>query len=130
MAIQLSSAIITSQNFVLQNRTLKATYTPEIDEKFSDLMVDLEDMQAKLESKETSNLPVAEKKKLNRKVSADMVQKTEKYIRALFNDNDATFIIEQCGGRAINLARMAGTFFNAGNEGEQKNRKQRRSENN
>lgn len=59
-----------------------------------------------------------------------MVQKTEKYIRALFNDNDATFIIEQCGGRAINLARMAGTFFNAGNEGEQKNRKQRRSENN
>lgn len=51
MAIQLSSAIITSQNFVLQNRTLKATYTPEIDEKFSDLMVDLEDMQAKLESK-------------------------------------------------------------------------------
>lgn len=127
MAIQLNSSIITSQDFVLEGRHLKAVYTPEIDEEFGDLLIDLEALQKKVESKEADELPVDEKKKLIRTSMKKLSDLATNYIKALFNKEDADFIISKSGKRAINLSRMAGTFFKAGNDGEQKNRKQRRA---
>jgi hypothetical protein len=130
MPIKISNELVNTQTFELEGRQLIATYTPEVDEEFGNLLVDIDELNSRADSVETDKMTVSEKKKFLNETTAQIISLTKGYIEALFRNDDAQFIIEKSGGRAINLARLAGTFYKNGNEERViKNRKQRRQEN-
>lgn len=136
MAISINSILINEKNFTLQGRNLKAVYTPEVDNEFSDFLIDMGELEKKMSDKKLDDLNVDEKKKKIRQFTNEINDLSSKYIKALFNKEDADYIFEKAGGRAANLARLARAFFDEGNDdvlvkqqGGQ-NRKQRRNKGN
>ncbi|CAH1853326.1 MULTISPECIES: hypothetical protein [Convivina] len=130
MAIQITNLLINTQEFVLKGRKLKATYTPEIDKQFSNLMIDINELEKKMTSKQADELNVEAKKKLSNESSEKASRLATDYIKALFSPEDAKFILEATGGRDYNLGRLAGIFFKAGNDDEVENNRQERRQNN
>ncbi|WP_349514859.1 hypothetical protein [Leuconostoc suionicum] len=136
MAISINSILINEKNFTLQGRNLKAVYTPEVDNEFSDFLIDMGELEKKMSDKKLDDLNVDEKKKKIRQFTNEINDLSSKYIKALFNKEDADYIFEKAGGRVANLARLARAFFDEGNDdvlvkqqGGQ-NRKQRRNKGN
>ncbi|MDI6497123.1 hypothetical protein QMA66_01215 [Leuconostoc suionicum] len=136
MAISINSILINEKNFTLQGRNLKAVYTPEVDNEFSDFLIDMGELEKKMSDKKLDDLNVDEKKKKIRQFTNEINDLSSKYIKALFNKDDADYIFEKAGGRVANLARLARAFFDEGNDdvlvkqqGGQ-NRKQRRNKGN
>lgn len=136
MAISINSILINEKSFTLQGRNLKAVYTPEVDNEFSDFLIDMGELEKKMSDKKLDDLNVDEKKKKIRQFTNEINDLSSKYIKALFDKEDADYIFEKAGGRVANLARLARAFFDEGNDdvlvkqqGGQ-NRKQRRSKGN
>lgn len=136
MAISINSILINEKNFTLQGHNLKAVYTPEVDNEFSDFLIDMGELEKKMSDKKIDDLNVDEKKKKIRQFTNEINDLSSKYIKALFNKEDADYIFEKAGGRVANLARLARAFFDEGNDdvlvkqqGGQ-NRKQRRNKGN
>lgn len=127
MAIQLNGAIVSSETFTIGNKNIKAVYTPETDQEFSNLLVDLEALQKRVDDDEvTDKMTVDQKKKFINDTDNEIVKMSEKYIKSVFSKDDADFAIKECGGRVTNIARVASIVFNAGTEKQKVNRKQRR----
>lgn len=127
MAIQFKSAIIKTQTFSYGSRNMKAVYTPEIDEQFGNFILQVDEINKQAESKEVDALPLKEKEAFIKKANEKAVKLSTAYIRALFDEKDADFIVKECSGRAVNLTRVARIFYENGNENEQGNREQRRN---
>lgn len=132
MAISINSILINEKKFNLGNRELIARYTPEVDNEFSDFLIEMGELEKKMADKKLDELNIAEKKKKIREFTDEIRDLSSKYITALFDKSDADYIFEKAGGRIANLSRLARTFFDEGNDNvlqkEQggTNRKQRR----
>ncbi|MBE4726261.1 hypothetical protein [Leuconostoc citreum] len=132
MAISINSILINEKEFNLGNRKLTARYTPEVDNEFSDFLIEMGELEKKMADKKLDELNISDKKKKIREFTAEIRDLSSKYITALFDKSDADYIFEKAGGRIANLSRLARTFFDEGNDNvlqkEQggTNRKQRR----
>ncbi|MBA5938547.1 hypothetical protein [Leuconostoc citreum] len=132
MAISINSILINEKKFNLGNRELIARYTPEVDNEFSDFLIEMGELEKKMADKKLDELNISDKKKKIREFTAEIRDLSSKYITALFEKSDADYIFEKAGGRIANLSRLARTFFDEGNDNvlqkEQggTNRKQRR----
>lgn len=133
MAISINSFLINEKKFTLMGRDLTARYTPEVDNEFSDFLIDLGELEKRMSNPKLDELNVDSKKHKIREFTSEILELSAKYIKALFDKSDADYIFEQAGGRYTNVARLARTFFDEGNDNELakqqggQNRKQRRN---
>lgn len=136
MAISINSFLINEKKFTLQGRELRAVYTPEVDNEFSDFLLDLGELQKNMSDPKLDKLNIDEKKQKIREFTHEIVELSSGYIKALFDKSDADYIFEKAGGRFTNIARLARTFYDEGNDDNLKNeqggqnRKQRRNKGN
>lgn len=125
MAISLNTIVINTLDFVLNGRTLKAEFTPEVDTKFGDILIELQALFNAAEKLDDEDMDT-QKAELKR-IYAEIAELGSQYIKALFNEDDATYILEALGGRTINIANMTRKLFEAGSgEANQENRETRR----
>lgn len=114
-------------------RDLTARYTPEVDNEFSDFLIDLGELEKKMSDPKLEDLNVDSKKQKIREFTQEILELSSKYINSLFDKSDADYIFAKAGGRYTNVARLARTLFDEGNDNELakqqggQNRKQRRN---
>lgn len=131
MAINITSLVIKSENFIIGKRTYTARYTPEIDEKYSDLMLKTGDLYRRVE-KYDEDATLDEQRKLVKDSYQEMFDNSKDYLAAALGQKSADEIVNYADNRAVTVVKIAQAVFEAGQSDELKqkygnNRAQRRS---
>ncbi|ARN63719.1 hypothetical protein BMS97_06130 [Leuconostoc mesenteroides subsp. mesenteroides] len=134
MAINITSLIIKSEDFIIGKKTYTACYTPEIDEKYSDLMLKTGDLYRRVE-KYDEDATLDEQRKLVSKSYKEMSDNSKEYLEAAIGKKEADEIARYADNRAVTIVKIAQAVFEAGQSDELKqkygsNRSQRRSKGN
>lgn len=134
MAINITSLIIKSEDFIIGKRTYTARYTPEIDEKYSDLMLKTGDLYRRVE-KYDEDATLDEQRKLVKDSYQEMFDNSKDYLAAALGQKSADEIVNYADNRAVTVVKIAQAVFEAGQSDELKqkygsNRSQRRSKGN
>ncbi|MCT3069075.1 hypothetical protein EFN45_03035 [Leuconostoc citreum] len=134
MAINITSLVIKSENFIIGKRTYTARYTPEIDEKYSDLMLKTGDLYRRVE-KYDEDATLDEQRKLVKDSYQEMFDNSKDYLAAALGQKSADEIVNYADHRAVTVVKIAQAVFEAGQSDELKqkygnNRAQRRSKGN
>ena len=134
MAINITSLIIKSEDFIIGKKTYIARYTPEIDEKYSDLMLKTGDLYRRVE-KYDEDATLDEQRKLVSKSYKEMSDNSKEYLEAAIGKKEADEIARYADNRAVTIVKIAQAVFEAGQSDELKqkygsNRSQRRSKGN
>lgn len=134
MAINITSLIIKSEDFIIGKKTYTARYTPEIDEKYSDLMLKTGDLYRRVE-KYDEDATLDEQRKLVSKSYKEMSDNSKEYLEAAVGKKEADEIARYADNRAVTIVKIAQAVFEAGQSDELKqkygsNRSQRRSKGN
>ncbi|MQR27297.1 hypothetical protein GFV13_08495 [Leuconostoc mesenteroides] len=134
MAINITSLVIKSENFIIGKRTYTARYTPEIDEKYSDLMLKTGDLYRRVE-KYDEDATLDEQRKLVKDSYQEMFDNSKDYLAAALGQKSADEIVNYADNRAVTVVKIAQAVFEAGQSDELKqkygnNRAQRRSKGN
>jgi hypothetical protein len=134
MAINITSLVIKSENFIIGKRTYTARYTPEIDEKYSDLMLKTGDLYRRVE-KYDEDATLDEQRKLVKDSYQEMFDNSKDYLAAALGQKAADEIVNYADNRAVTVVKIAQAVFEAGQSDELKqkygnNRAQRRSKGN
>lgn len=134
MAINITSLIIKSEDFIIGKKTYKARYTPEIDEKYSDLMLKTGDLYRRVE-KYDEDATLDEQRKLVSKSYKEMSDNSKEYLEAAIGKKEADEIARYADNRAVTIVKIAQAVFEAGQSDELRqkygsNRSQRRSKGN
>lgn len=134
MAINITSLIIKSEDFIIGKKMYTARYTPEIDEKYSDLMLKTGDLYRRVE-KYDEDATLDEQRKLVSKSYKEMSDNSKEYLEAAIGKKEADEIARYADNRAVTIVKIAQAVFEAGQSDELKqkygsNRSQRRSKGN
>lgn len=131
--ISLDNQIINEQTFALGGKRYTAHYTPEIDQTYKDSNLEFMKIANKFQDTDKMmEVPVEELKQTIDDLEVKGRKHAKKYIRALFNKEDADALIQATSGRFGNLVNLMNVLVQAGeNFGEFKvsegNRQQRRA---
>lgn len=134
MAINITSLIIKSEDFIIGKKTYTARYTPEIDEKYSDLMLKTGDLYRRVE-KYDEDATLDEQRKMVSESYKEMSDNSKEYLEAAIGKKEADEIARYADNRAVTIVKIAQAVFEAGQSDELKqkygsNRAQRRSKGN
>lgn len=134
MAINITSLIIKSEDFIIGKKTYTARYTPEIDEKYSDLMLKTGDLYRRVE-KYDEDATLDEQRKMVSESYKEMSDNSKEYLEAAIGKKEADEIARYADNRAVTIVKIAQAVFEAGQIDELKqkygsNRAQRRSKGN
>lgn len=134
MAINITSLVIKSEDFVIGKKTYTVRYTPEIDEKYSDLMLKTGDLYRRVE-KYDEDATLDEQRKLVKDSYQEMFDNSKDYLAAALGKKSADEIVNYADNRAVTVVKIAQAVFEAGQSDELKqkygsNRSQRRSKGN
>lgn len=114
MAISLNNVVINKKEFELNGDTLEAEYTPEVDEKYANIELEIHALFDELDNAD-EDLDLDEQKAELKRVTDKLRNLSISYIKAIFSKEDAQKIIDASGNRVVNIATLAGMFADAGN---------------
>ena len=136
MAINITSLVIKSEDFVIGKKTYTARYTKELDDKYSDMMLKAGNLLHDIEKADyDEDLTLDEQRKIVNDGYAEMLSISKDYLVAALGQKEADEIVHYADNRTITITKIAQAIFEAGQDDELKqkygsNRKQRRGKDN
>lgn len=133
MAINITSLVIKSEEFIIGKKTYTARYTKELDDEYSDLMLKTGELYRRIEKDDRDDISIDEQRKIVHSAYEEMAQNSKGYLTAALGEKEADEIVRYVGGRTVTITKIAQAVFEAGQSDELKkkygaNRKQRRNQ--
>lgn len=136
MAINITSLVIKSEDFVIGKKTYAARYTKELDDKYSDMMLKAGNLLHDIEKVDyDEDLTLDEQRKIVQDGYAEMLSISKEYLVAALGQKEADEIVRYADNRTATITKVAQAIFEAGQSNELRekygtNRKQRRGKDN
>ena len=136
MAINITSLVIKSEDFVIGKKTYTARYTKELDDKYSDMMLKAGNLLHDIEKADyDEDLTLDEQRKIVQDGYAEMLSISKEYLVAALGQKEADEIVRYADNRTATITKIAQAIFEAGQSTELSekygnNRKQRRGKDN
>lgn len=136
MAINITSLVIKSENFVIGKKTYTVRYTAELDREFSDVMLKTGQLFNDIKKADyDEDLTLDEQRKIVNDGYAEMLSISKDYLVAALGQKEADEIVHYADNRTVTITKIAQAIFEAGQDDELKqkygaNRKQRRGKDN
>lgn len=136
MAINITSLVIKSENFVIGKKTYTVRYTAELDREFSDVMLKTGQLFNDIKKADyDEDLTLDEQRKIVNDGYAEMLSISKDYLVAALGQKEADEIVHYADNRTITITKIAQAIFEVGQDNELKqkygsNRKQRRGKDN
>ena len=136
MAINITSLVIKSEDFVIGKKTYTARYTKELDDKYSDMMLKAGNLLHDIEKADyDEDLTLDEQRKIVQDGYAEMMSISKEYLVAALGQKEADEIVRYADNRTATITKVAQAIFEAGQSTELSekygnNRKQHRGKDN
>lgn len=136
MAINITSLVIKSENFVIGKKTYTVRYTAELDREFSDVMLKTGQLFNDIKKADyDEDLTLDEQRKIVNDGYAEMLAISKDYLVAALGQKEADEIVHYADNRTVTITKIAQAIFEAGQDDELKqkygsNRKQHRGKDN
>lgn len=106
MAFNINDLLVSKVPMKLGNETVTAEYTNDADQRYSDFMLRLGNIQKKLEDDNFEDMPFDEQQQLADNIHEEAMSLGKEYIDSLFGEKDAEIVMNAINGREENLANV------------------------
>lgn len=106
MVISLDNLLVNKVEVTLGGKSLTAEYTHDADERFQELMLNLGNLEKRLEADDVEDMAYDEQKEFAQKINDEEMALGREYIASLFNDEDTETIMAAINNRSENLANI------------------------
>ncbi|MBS0949518.1 hypothetical protein JK159_03880 [Weissella minor] len=106
MAFNINTLLVNKVPMKLGTKTVTAEYTNDADQRYSDFMLHLGNIQKKLEDDNVEDMAFDDQQQLKDDIHEQAMGLGKEYIDSLFNEKDAEIVMDAINGREENLANV------------------------